>query len=49
MNAISKKPPLLFAQDTHNAQNTLHKLGVAFSYLERNNLVPKYVMQYFNI
>ena len=30
-NAISKKPPLLIAQDTQ------HKLGVAFSYLERNN------------
>ena len=28
-NAISKKPPLLIAQDTQN------KLGVAFSYLER--------------
>ena len=30
-NAISKKPPLLFAQ------NTQHKLGVAFSYLERDD------------
>ena len=29
-NAISKKPPLLIAQ------NTQHKLGVAFSHLERN-------------
>ena len=29
-NAISKNPPLLIAQDTQ------HKLGVAFSYLERN-------------
>ena len=28
-NAMSKKPPLLIAQDTQN------KLGVAFSYLER--------------
>ena len=30
-NAISKKPPLLIVQDTQ------HKLGVAFSYLERSN------------
>ena len=29
-NAVSKKPPLLFALDTQR------KLGVAFSYLERN-------------
>ena len=29
-NPILKKPPLLIAQDTQ------HKLGVAFSYLERN-------------
>ena len=36
-NAISKKPPLLIAQDTHNAQSTQHKLGVEFSYLERND------------
>ena len=37
-NAISKKPPLLIAQDTTRniAQNAQHKLGVAFSYLERN-------------
>ena len=34
-NAISKKPPLLIAQDTNNAQSTQHKLGVTFSYLER--------------
>ena len=32
-NAISKKPPLWIAQDTH------HKLGVAFSYLEHNNTI----------
>ena len=32
-NAISKKPPLWIAQDTQ------HKLGVAFSYLEHNNTI----------
>ena len=32
-----KKPRLLIAQDTHNAQNTQQKLGVVFSYLKRNN------------
>ena len=37
-NGISKKPPLLIAQDPNNSQNTQHTLGVAFSYLERNYL-----------
>ena len=32
-NPILKKPPLLIAQDTQ------HKLGVAFSYLEHNNTI----------
>ena len=38
-NAVSKKPPLLIAQEiqSDNAHNTQHKLGVAFCYLERNN------------
>ena len=36
-NAISKKPPLLIEQKPNNAQNTQRKLGVAFSYLKRNN------------
>ena len=37
-NTISKKPPLLIAQDIkNNAQKAQHKLGVAFSYRERNN------------
>ena len=34
-NAISKKPPLLIAQDTQ------HTLGVAFSYLEHNNTITE--------
>ena len=34
-NEVSKKSPLLIAQDTQ------HKLGVAFSYLERNNTGQK--------
>ena len=35
-NAISKKPPLLIAQETQ------HKLGVAFSYLERKKAWKTY-------
>ena len=36
-NAISKyKPPLKLHRTPNKAQNTQHKLGVAFSYLERN-------------
>ena len=35
-NAILKKPPLFMHRTPNNAQNTRHKLGVAFSYLERN-------------
>ena len=36
-NVISKNRPLLISQEPNNAQNTQHKLGVGFSYLERNN------------
>ena len=35
-NAISKNLPYLLHSTPNNAQNTQHKLGVVFSYLERN-------------
>ena len=37
-NAISENPALLIHRTFNNAQNTQHKLGVAFSYLERNKI-----------
>ena len=40
-NAISKKPPLLIAQDIQ------HKLGVAFEVRERNN--DKYHYAYYTV
>ena len=36
-NAISKNVPFYLHRTPNNAQNTQQKLGVTFSYLERNN------------
>ena len=36
-NAIFKNLPYYLHRTPNNAQNTQHKLGVVFSYLERNN------------
>ena len=36
-NAISKNLPYLLHRTLNNAQNAQQKLGIAFSYLERND------------
>ena len=39
-NAISKNLAFLLHRTPNNAQNTLQKLGVVFSYLEHKELFP---------